>query len=170
MKEQFIHKLQDGGYLVPHLFGGMKVAIVQADQLYCSGSHSRGKIHASRPPLILSRCRRACSPRNLSDIFSGISLTGFHRGISLTGHGEYSGQPVYPLIRRESRCCSLPGYSAACLFRRLSSGTFTCSTQNFRFFSFLLERVKPSSARGWEKQVGLKSSPKPFFFAQSIQV
>ena len=45
----------------------------------------------------------------------------------------------------------------------------TCSTQNLRFSSFLLDRVKPSAARGCEKQVALKSRPISRSLAQSIQ-
>ncbi len=44
-----------------------------------------------------------------------------------------------------------------------------CSIQNRRTAGSGLLRVNPLSAIGWEKQVGLKSRPKLFPFAQSIQ-
>jgi hypothetical protein len=45
-----------------------------------------------------------------------------------------------------------------------------CSIQNFRMPLSACDSVKPSAALGWEKQVGLKSSPTPRLFAQPIQL
>ncbi len=44
-----------------------------------------------------------------------------------------------------------------------------CSTQKRRMPSSRWASVKPSAALGWEKNVGLKSSPMPCCLAQSIQ-
>src|ERR1017187_8706297 len=43
------------------------------------------------------------------------------------------------------------------------------SIQNLRIPLSACDSVKPSAAFGGEKQVGLKSRPSPFFFAQAIQ-
>jgi len=45
---------------------------------------------------------------------------------------------------------------------------FVCSIQNLRIPGFLLDKVNPSSASGWEKQVQLKSRPIFLFLAQFI--
>ena len=44
-----------------------------------------------------------------------------------------------------------------------------CSTQNFRTPASGLDSVRPSFIIGCEKYDGLKSRPRPFSFAQSIQ-
>ena len=76
----------------------------------------------------------------------------------------------YLCSRRGSRCWSRRACRAARpKYSPILRQAMQCSTQNRRTAGSWLERVKPPSAMGCEKQVGLKSRPCPLALAQSIQ-